>query len=40
MFEVAEVFMVQLIDFMPSLIGLYVLFDFIGMLIPGGSRNG
>lgn len=38
MFEVAEVFMVQLIDFMPSLIGLYVLFDFLGALIPGGSK--
>lgn len=38
MFEVAEVFMTQLIGFMPSLIGLYVLFDFLGAFIPGGSR--
>lgn len=38
MFEVAETFMIQLIGFMPDLIGLYVLFDFLGMLIPGGSK--
>ena len=38
MFEVAEVFMIQLINFMPDLIGLYVLFDFLGALIPGGSK--
>lgn len=39
MFEVAEVFMIQLIDWIPSLIGLYVLFDFMGMLLPGVGRN-
>lgn len=38
MFEVAETFMIQLIDFIPSLIGLYVLFDFMGSLLPGGSK--
>lgn len=38
MFEVAETFMIQLIDFMPDLIGLYVVFDFLGAFIPGGSK--
>lgn len=38
MFEVAQVFMIQLIDFMPDLIGLYVVFDFLGALLPGGSK--
>lgn len=38
MFEVAEIFMIQLIDFMPDLIGLYVVFDFLGSFIPGGSK--
>ena len=30
MFEVVQQFMVQLIQLMPILIGVYVLFDFIG----------
>lgn len=38
MFEVAQVFMIQLIDFMPDLIGLYVVFDFLGAFLPGGSK--
>ena len=38
MFEVAETFMIQLIDFMPDLIGLYVVFDFLGAFLPGGSK--
>lgn len=39
MFEVAETFMIQLIDFIPSLIGLYVLFDFLGALLPGNKTR-
>lgn len=35
MFESAETFMIQLIDFIPGLIGLYVIFDFLGALLPG-----
>lgn len=35
MFEIAKTFMVQLIDFMPGLIALYVLFDFLGSLLFG-----
>lgn len=33
MFDVAMTLLVQLIDFIPGLICLYVLFDFIGSLI-------
>lgn len=35
MFEVAEVWITQLIDFLPSLIAIYVLFDLMGSLMPG-----
>lgn len=35
MFEVAQTFMIQFIELMPSIIGLYVLFDFLGEFIPG-----
>lgn len=35
MFEVAEVFINQLIPFIPGLIAIYILFDFIGDLLPG-----
>lgn len=35
MFEVSLTFLKQLIDLLPSLIGLYILFDFIGMLLFG-----
>ena len=37
MFNVALTFMSQLIDLLPGLIGLYILFDFIGMLLFGRS---
>lgn len=37
MFEVATTFMTQLIELMPGLIGIYILFDFIGSLLFGRS---
>lgn len=37
MFNVALTFISQLIDLLPGLIGLYILFDFIGMLLFGRS---
>lgn len=33
MFDVSCQFMVQLISLLPGLIALYILFDFIGMLL-------
>lgn len=35
MFEIAEQFLVQLIDLMPAVFGIYVLFDLIGSLLFG-----
>lgn len=35
MFEVAMQFMVQLVDFIPGVIVLYVIFDLMGSLIFG-----
>lgn len=35
MFEVALTFLSGLIDMIPALIALYILFDFIGMLLFG-----
>lgn len=35
MFEIANQFMVQLIDLMPAVFGIYVLFDLIGSLLFG-----
>lgn len=35
MFEVATTFMTQLIGLIPGLIGIYILFDFIGTLLFG-----
>lgn len=35
MFEIAEQFFVQLIDLMPAVFGIYVLFDLIGSLLFG-----
>lgn len=35
MFDVATTFMTQLIDLIPGLIGIYILFDFIGTLLFG-----
>ena len=37
MFDVAVTFINQLIGLLPGLIGLYILFDFIGMLLFGRS---
>ena len=37
-FEVAETWLTQLIDWLPSLIGLYCLFDLMGTLMPGVRR--
>lgn len=34
MFEVIKTYMLQFIDLLPSIIGLYVLFDFMGSLLP------
>lgn len=33
MFDVAIQFMVQLIDLIPGMIALYVIFDFLGSLL-------
>lgn len=33
MFEISLSFLSQLIDLIPSLIALYILFDFVGMLL-------
>lgn len=35
MFEIVEQFMVQLVDLMPAVFGIYVLFDLIGSLLFG-----
>lgn len=35
MFEVALTFLSGLVDMIPALIALYILFDFIGMLLFG-----
>lgn len=35
MFEIAEQFLVQLVDLMPAVFGIYVLFDLIGSLLFG-----
>lgn len=35
MFEICEQFLVQLVNCMPVLIGVYLLFDFIGSLLFG-----
>lgn len=35
MFEVAITFMVQLVDLIPPIFGLYILFDLIGGLLFG-----
>lgn len=35
MFEVAQQFIIQLIQFMPGLIGLWLLFGFVGDLLFG-----
>lgn len=33
MFDISLSFLSQLIDLIPSLIALYILFDFVGMLL-------
>lgn len=35
MFEIASQFMVQLVNLMPAVFGIYVLFDLIGSLLFG-----
>lgn len=35
MFDVALTFLSQLVDMIPALIGLYILFDFVGVLLFG-----
>ena len=35
MFEIATQFMVQLVDFIPPVFGIYVLFDMLGSLLFG-----
>ena len=34
MFEVIETYMIQFIELLPAIIGLYVLFDFLGGMLP------
>lgn len=34
MFEVIKTYLIQLIDLIPSIIGIYVLFDFLGAMLP------
>lgn len=33
MFEIAEQFMVQMVDLIPAVFGIYILFDFLGSLL-------
>lgn len=35
MFEIATEFMVQLVDFIPGIFGLYIIFDLTGSLLFG-----
>lgn len=35
MFDIATQFMVQLVDLLPAVIGIYVIFDFMGSLLFG-----
>lgn len=35
MFDVATQFMIQLIDLIPGIMGLYLIFDFMGSLLFG-----
>lgn len=35
MFEVVEIFMVQLVGLIPAVFGIYILFDLIGSLLFG-----
>lgn len=35
MFDIATNFMVQLVDLIPGIIGLYLVFDFMGSLLFG-----
>lgn len=35
MFDVAKQMMIQLIDLIPGVIGLYLIFDFMGSLLFG-----
>lgn len=35
MFDIALTFMSQLIEMLPAMIGIYILFDFIGTLLFG-----
>lgn len=35
MFEIAIQFMVQLVNYMPAVFGIYVLFDLMGSLLFG-----
>lgn len=35
MFEIAEQYLVQLIDLIPSIFGVYILFDLVGSLLFG-----
>lgn len=35
MFEVAIEFMVQMVELIPGVFGLYILFDFLGSLLFG-----
>lgn len=35
MFDIAAQFMIQLIEFIPGYLGLFLIFDFIGSLLFG-----
>ena len=35
MFDIAIQFMIQLVDLIPGVIGLYLIFDFMGSLLFG-----
>ena len=35
MFDIATNFMIQLVQLMPGVFGIYILFDFIGSLLFG-----
>ena len=35
MFDIATQFMIQLIEFMPGVLAIYIIFDFMGSLLFG-----
>lgn len=38
MFEICKTMLIQLIDWIPGIFGIYIMFDFIGSLLFGKDR--